>query len=518
MSAPSPTSRSSLSIQYSLFDAALAALAPLLALSLRNAPVLNWSEQGLISAGGYCLLSLIFSLMAFTVFRIHSAIPRYLSINDIIVVAKAVFLGEFLTCAVLFSVTRLDGIPRSTPAIHALVLGAGLIMARTLVYLIDSTPKSGQRTERASNVILIGLNDLSVRFMELLQASAGGTRRNLIGVLDSQLHLTGRSVNGVRVFGPPAHLEALIDEFATHGVKADLVVVGSEGHELSKDAVSEIRRVCSRRKIELMFLSEVFDVGRASHPQEPFRVLPVRPATASINLAAPSPYFRFKRPLDVLVAAAMMIILLPLWLIVAGLALVDVGSPVIFWQQRIGIGGRHFHLYKFRTLRASFDRQGQRVPEEARLSWIGRLLRVTRLDEMPQLLNVIGGDMSLVGPRPLLIEDQPPNPAVRLMVRPGITGWAQVNGGALLSAVEKDQLDAWYVVSASVLVDLRIAWMTAVSFVRGDRRPQQAVPEASTNTQIPTVLQVGTSRRATSFSAKRKFDEEKGRASTALSS
>src|SRR5690242_4755366 len=154
MSVPSPTSRSSLSIRYSFFDVTLAAIAPLLALSLRNAPVLNWSEQGLISAGGYCLLSLVFSLIAFTVFRIHSAIPRYLSIDDIVVVAKAVLVGEFFTCAILFTVTRLDGIPRSTPAIHALVLGAGLITARMLVYLADNTPK-GQSAERDSNVILI---------------------------------------------------------------------------------------------------------------------------------------------------------------------------------------------------------------------------------------------------------------------------------------------------------------------------------------------------------------------------
>src|SRR5215472_5295878 len=236
MSVPSPTSRSSLRIQYSLFDVALAALAPFLALSLRNAPVLNWSEEGLISAGGYCLLSLVFSLMAFTVFRIHSAIPRYLSIDDIVVVAKAVLVGEFLTCAVLFTVTRLDGIPRSTPVIHALVLGAGLIMVRTFVHLVDKAPKPDERPELATNVILIGLNDLSVRFVELLQASSRG-RQNLIGVLDSKLRLSGRSVNGVRVFGPPAHLEGLIDEFATHGVSADLVVVGSEIHELSKEAM-----------------------------------------------------------------------------------------------------------------------------------------------------------------------------------------------------------------------------------------------------------------------------------------
>ncbi|HEV2546401.1 MAG TPA: sugar transferase [Stellaceae bacterium] len=492
MSVPSPTSRSSLRIRYSLFDVALAALAPLLALSLRNAPVLNWSEQGLISAGGYCLLSLIFSLIAFSVFRIHTAIPRYLSIDDIVVVAKAVIVGEFFTCAVLFTVTRLDGIPRSTPAIHALVLGAGLIMARAFVYLIDNTPKAAAQPEEATNVILIGLNDLSVRFIELLQASARG-RQNLIGVLDSKLRLNGRSVNGVRVFGPPAHLDALIEEFATHGVSADLVVVGSEAHELSKEAMSEVRRVCSRRNIELMFLSDVLNVSRAKHAHGAFQVARVVPLTLPVEPAViPSRYFRSKRFVDLLVATILLIALSPLWLVVVMLAVFDVGTPVVFWQRRIGLQSREFQLYKFRTLRASFDWQGHKVPKVQRLSRIGKRLRKMRLDEIPQLLNVLLGDMSLIGPRPLLLQDQPPNPSVRLIVRPGITGWAQVNGGALLSAVEKDDLDTWYIRHASLWLDLRVLWMTLVSLARGDRRSEQALAVARSDRRTSSDLPGGT--------------------------
>jgi lipopolysaccharide/colanic/teichoic acid biosynthesis glycosyltransferase len=492
MSVPSPTSRSRLRIQYSRFDVALAAAAPLLALSLRNAPVLNWSEQGLFSAGGYCLLSLIFSLMAFTVFRIHSAIPRYLSIDDIVVVVKAVLVGEFLTCAVLFTVTRLDGIPRSTPLIHALVLGSGLITARAFVYLIDNTPKAAARPEEAINVILIGLNDLSVRFMELLQASAGG-HQNLIGVLDSKLRLSGRSVNGVRVFGPPAHLQALIDEFATHGVKADLVVVGSETHELSKEAVSEIRRVCSRRNIELMFLSDVLAVSRPKRVHSAFQVARVAPLAVSVVPAVtPSRYLRSKRFVDLLGATIVLIASSPVWSLVVVLAVFDVGTPVVFWQRRIGLQGREFQLYKFRTLRASFDREGHKVPKAHRLSRIGRRLRKMRLDEIPQLLNVLVGDMSLIGPRPLLLQDQPPNPSVRLMVRPGITGWAQVNGGALLSAAEKDDLDTWYIRHASSWLDLRILWMTLVSLARGDRRSDQALAAARSDRRMLGNLPGGT--------------------------
>jgi lipopolysaccharide/colanic/teichoic acid biosynthesis glycosyltransferase len=480
----SPSSRSNFRIRYSLFDVALAALSPLLALALRNAPSLVWSKEGVISAGGYCLVSLIFSLAAFTAFRIDGAIPRYLSVGDLTEVAKAVLLAELMTCAALFTFTRLDGIPRSTPAIHALVLGSGLLTARALVHVIDRNRKFGGRPQHVTNVILIGLNDLSVLLMKLLQASVT-ERHSVIALLDEKPRSIGRSVNRVRVFGPPTHLDALIEEFATHGVSTNLVVVGSEAHELSNEAVRDIRRVCSGRKIELAFLSDLLKVHRAQPAPDAFQVAPVRKSSPStVPAVTPSPYFRLKPFIDTMVAATLIIVLSPLWMLAAALALLDVGSPVVFWQQRIGQRGHQFHLYKFRTLWPSFDRNGHKIPEEHRLSRVGRLLRDTRLDEMPQLLNVLAGDMSLIGPRPLLTQDQPPNPAVRLLVRPGITGWAQVNGGTFLSATEKQVLDAWYIRHASPWIDLRIVWMTVVSFVRGDRRSEQALAQARSDWQV----------------------------------
>jgi lipopolysaccharide/colanic/teichoic acid biosynthesis glycosyltransferase len=377
---------------------------------------------------------------------------------------------------VLFTFTRLNGIPRSTPAIHALVLGCGLLIARAVLHVIDRNRRFADRAQHVTNVILIGLNDLSVLLMKLLQASVTD-RHNVIALLDQEPRWIGRSVNGVRVFGPPAHLEALIEEFTTHGISTNLVVVGSEVRELSNEALRDIRRVCSRHKIDLAFLSDLLTVRRAERAPDAFRVAPVRtPSTAPA--VTPSPYFRLKPFIDTIVAATLIIFLSPLWMIAAVIAFVDVGSPVVFWQQRIGFQGHQFHLYKFRTLRSSFDRNGHKVPEEHRLSRAGRLLRDTRLDEIPQILNILVGDMSLIGPRPLLAKDQPPNPAVRLMVRPGITGWAQVNGGTFLSATEKQVLDAWYIRHASPWLDLRTVWMTLLSLVRGDRRSEQALAQA----------------------------------------
>jgi lipopolysaccharide/colanic/teichoic acid biosynthesis glycosyltransferase len=157
-----------------------------------------------------------------------------------------------------------------------------------------------------------------------------------------------------------------------------------------------------------------------------------------------------------------------LFALIAVVVLLDVGSPVYFWQRRIGMDGQSFQLHKFRTLKPSYDGDGNPTSAE-RMSWIGHLLRKCRLDELPQLLNVLVGDMSLIGPRPLLPHDQPADPTLRLMVRPGITGWAQVNGGKLLTPEEKNAYDEWYVRNSSLWLDLKIAGLTVLFMLRGER-------------------------------------------------
>jgi lipopolysaccharide/colanic/teichoic acid biosynthesis glycosyltransferase len=327
-------------------------------------------------------------------------------------------------------------------------------------------------------MILIGLNDWSVLLMKYLQAQAS-ERRRVIALLDEDPRWIGRSVNGVQVFGPPTSLEAAIEEFATHGVRTDRVIVGGEPSELSGEALAEIRDVCTKFGLDLNFLPRLSAAGSAEHScrsdhKDPGRLTSSDPPP---NIQ-PSPYFRFKRLIDAMIASILILAVLPLLVMTALIVLVDVGWPVWFWQQRAGQGGRELQLYKLRTLRPPFDRKGQRIPEEQRFSGIGRLLRQSRLDELPQLLNVLVGDMSLVGPRPLLPRDQPPNSARRLTVRPGITGWAQVNGGTLLSATEEDALDLWYIRNASIWLDLRIIGMTLTRLRTSDRRCEEALTQA----------------------------------------
>lgn len=170
-----------------------------------------------------------------------------------------------------------------------------------------------------------------------------------------------------------------------------------------------------------------------------------------------------KRTMDLTVSLAALVLLAPVMGLVAGLIFFKMGSPVLFSQERPGMGGRPFRVYKFRTMSEAFDANGQSLPDAQRLTALGVLLRKLSVDELPQLLNVLRGDMSLVGPRPLLMAYLPlysPTQARRHEVRPGITGWAQVNGRNAISWPERFALDVWYVDHQSLVLDVRILWMT----------------------------------------------------------
>ena len=194
--------------------------------------------------------------------------------------------------------------------------------------------------------------------------------------------------------------------------------------------------------------------------------------------------------MDVAGAAVALVVLSPLLLLLGGLVRVLHGGPALFRQQRTGRAGRPFTLYKFSTMTDACDEAGQPLPDEARLTTFGRLLRSTSLDELPELWNVLRGEMSLVGPRPLLAEYLPlysPEQARRHDVRPGITGWAQVRGRNALTWEEKFRLDVWYTERVSLRLDLEILFRTLkqVATRDGISEPGQATAQRFTgNTEI----------------------------------
>ncbi|MFC0216472.1 sugar transferase [Paenibacillus chartarius] len=178
-----------------------------------------------------------------------------------------------------------------------------------------------------------------------------------------------------------------------------------------------------------------------------------------------------KRLFDLVVSIPALLLLSPVILVTAVLVRTKLGSPVLFKQQRPGLHGKPFYLYKFRSMTDARDREGALLPDHVRLTPFGKLLRKLSLDELPQLINVIRGDISLVGPRPLLMEYLPlysEEQAKRHNVRPGITGWAQINGRNAISWEEKFKLDVWYVENRSFLLDLKILFLTFAKVLKSE--------------------------------------------------
>jgi len=466
-----PASRASFAIRFSSFDVGWALTSPLLALWIRNAPVL--SIESWPTAVVYCTLAFLFSLIAFLVFRTRDGMTHLFSVNDALDVAKAVLFSELLIYLALFSLTRLDGIPRSTPVIHALLLTAGLLGARAFVRTAHSShdlEPTSRLTVPLQHIILIGSNKLSALYMDFLRAYAPN-RYRVIGVLDDRAEMVGRSIAGIRVLGSPIDLLPIINEFKEHGISTDRIIIGGDSDLLTKEVMAEITHICDEYEIELDYVPRLVGLNLLHTPlvQDQAEHEEWSPAAFSA-----SSYFRVKHYVDFCLSLLLIVVLLPVFLMIAVIVLWDVGSPIFFWQRRVGIYGQGFHVHKFRTLKPTYDEQGQPCSTPDRVSWVGVLLRRFRLDELPQLLNVLVGDMSLIGPRPLLPHDQPSDVTTRLMVRPGITGWAQVNGGKLIAPEEKNALDEWYVRNASFWLDLKIIGKTITFILDGESRHTQA--------------------------------------------
>ncbi|TLS49418.1 sugar transferase [Paenibacillus antri] len=176
-----------------------------------------------------------------------------------------------------------------------------------------------------------------------------------------------------------------------------------------------------------------------------------------------------KRCFDVVVATLLLLLLSPVVAVTALVVKLRIGSPILFAQERPGLHGKPFRLYKFRTMTNATDDAGNPLPDHLRLTPLGQTLRAFSLDEFPQLINVIKGDLSLVGPRPLLMEYMSlytEEQMKRHEVRPGMTGWAQVNGRNSITWEEKFALDLWYVRNRSLLLDLKILFLTVKKVIR----------------------------------------------------
>jgi lipopolysaccharide/colanic/teichoic acid biosynthesis glycosyltransferase len=432
----------------------------------------------LLAAGAYGGLTLAIAIPVLPLFRLNRTVWRFTSLDDSVRVAGATAMIVTLAASLSFSSGHAAGIPRLLPIMQGLLMFHALAGARIAMRIRhDLRRRARQSRENIAgareNVLIVGLNPLTDLF---LHCAAENSRRGMyaVGILSKADRHRGRFLRSQKIIGPPEAIQDVIVDLSIHGVFVDRIVIALPWDELSNKARESIDDLKRSGKIRVDHLSPQYGMSeRAIDNCDHDTVSHAERATLTSNS-----YLRWKRLIDGTVGLACAVCFTPLMVVVFVAVLVDVGWPVIFWQQRPGVGGRPIKVLKFRTMRSPRDRAGRRLTDVERVSQIGLLLRRFRLDELPQIYNVLFGHMSLVGPRPLLPADQPSAPAARLALRPGLTGWAQIKGGRHISSEDKAALDLWYIKNASFGLDLMILAHTVGMVLFGERVDRNAIREA----------------------------------------
>lgn len=469
-------------------DLALIAAATASALLLRDN--FELSLVRMLDAMPYFLCTLISAAIALPMLGTSRSVWRFTTMADYLRIFAAAVATVVSAVALGFAFNRMDGIARALPPLQGILILFMLVGARILTRLwhaLLDRPVSTQRPrgalQNSKTVLLVGVGELATLYSRSV-ARFAPHRVRIAGLLGHDDRHTGRSVHGYPVLGTPEQVRDALRNLEVHGVFVDTIVVSMVFERMSPQAQSALLEIEKTSSVGLEFLVDQMGLGlRCDAEAENSGADDSEIAAFSFDadeLAAlmQKPYWHVKRAIDVIGAFCMLIVLSPLAIAAVVLTVIDVGWPVMFWQQRPGLDGRPFKLYKLRTMAAAHDAHGRRVPDDQRVSAIGRFSRRLRLDELPQLLNILSGEMSFVGPRPLLPVDQPAAYAARLLVRPGLTGWAQVKGGRVISAADKAALDVWYVRNASLALDLEIVMHTISIVLFGERVDAAAIHQA----------------------------------------
>jgi lipopolysaccharide/colanic/teichoic acid biosynthesis glycosyltransferase len=439
----------------------------------------------------YLLGSLASGAILLTAFGAYRVVWAFATTVDYLRIVMATIATIICAVTLGFVVNRLDGVARALPLLQGALMVIFLLAARAAARLKRGHGARGApwpRTAlapRCRTMLVVGVGDLGGLYLAAVSRHAPH-RIRIAGFLDRDERHIGRSVHGHPILGSAEQVADMIRKLEPHGVFVDTIVVAEEFEMLSPPAQQALLELEAESDIEVELLVDRLglcdgagrwevDAGErvALGAVDEAKIFACD--SDEITAALSRPYWRVKRGLDVIGALALTALLSPLLLLGFALALVDVGWPPTFWQQRPGRYGRPFKVYKLRTMAAAHDAEGRRVSDELRVSALGNLSRRLRLDELPQLLNVLTGEMSFVGPRPLLPVDQPRDCAARLMIRPGLTGWAQVNGGRAISATDKAALDVWYVRNASLALDVEIVLRTILVVIIGERVDAAAI-------------------------------------------
>ena len=460
-------------------DLFLFMLATLVAMLLRENLV--WSSR-IADNWLYFTATATFAALLIPLSGLGRSVWRFSSLPDyqrIVVVVVGVVLFAVGTT---FAINRLEHVSRSLPFLQALLAIAFMVGARVLYRMRQASrlarksravePRTGMVGTPQRSILVVGLNRLTEVYLQSIADFEPG-RVTVVGLLGHADRHVGRHVSACKVLGVPENIDTVLRDLHVHGVVVDRVVVTTRLDAMTDEARTALLDLEESGEVELQFLSEVlgFDkVGSRGSRRSDAPSTTVSFAIAPEQLATlvNRPYWKLKRFGDAVIAGMLLLVLSPLMVLLFIAIAIEIGVPVVFWQQRPGLGGLPFRLRKFRTMSAAHDAQGRRLSDEERTSWLGNFLRRTRLDELPQLINILRGEMSFVGPRPLLPRDQAEAHSARLLVRPGLTGWAQVVGGRIISPDDKAALDVWYVHNASFALDVEIAIRTVRMIIAGE--------------------------------------------------
>ena len=440
----------------------------------------------------YLGLTVVASSVVFVMMGLNRSIWRFSSIADYARVLPAVVLSVLGAVALGFLFNRLDSVSRSLPVLQAILMVCFLVGGRVAFRHYHARRRSRPKLldavhpPTAEMVLLVGVNRISELYLASIEEYAID-RIRVVGLLGQSDRQVGRLMQSMPVLGHPEDAVIVVNELSVRGISINRIVVTMAFHRLSADAQQTLLDIERTTNIKLDLFGErllIDEKQSLSEVREERSDQSLKAAAAfviddqGLRALVGQRYWLVKRVFDLCLSIVLCLTLAPLFVLVGLAVVADVGWPFTFWQDRPGLGGHNIRLYKFRTMAAAYDKKGRRIPDTLRLSAIGRFLRRTRLDELPQLVNVLLGQMSFVGPRPLLPIDQSPAHSARLLVRPGMTGWAQIKGGRDISASDKAALDVWYVKNASFRLDLAILLHTVPMLLAGETIDRSAIRKA----------------------------------------
>ncbi len=484
-----------------IVDIALMVLATLAAFVLRENFEVH--ESRLLEFLPYLTATAAASSVVFPAAGLNRTVWRFSGLSDYLRVTSAVAGVVLAAAAMAFAYNRLEGIARSLPILQLLAGTAFMTGARVLHRLIHAAREQRKAATALLEfsdgppeltVVIVGISRLTETYL-LAAAELAPGRVRIAGLVGRAQRHAGRLVANHPVLGVPEDIEQILNGLDVHGIHADRIVVATLFESLSPEAREALLRVERCRNIVLHLLAEnlgfeerALPASNGGHPLPQNEDLSFEISAGELSLLAARPYWHVKRVVDRLAAFALLVACTPLMLLAALAVAANMGFPVIFWQQRPGLGGKPFRLYKFRTMRAAHSAGGRRLTDGERTPYMGTLLRRLRFDELPQLFNILKGDMSFVGPRPLLPRDQSAAYRARLLVRPGLTGWAQAVGGREISPGDKAALDVWYVRNASIALDIEIALRTVPIILFGERMSTVLIERAWSDLRESGVL------------------------------